>query len=96
MPGQQVRVRFTGSAAKRPMLPAAAILHRGELTAVYVVGGSGFVLKVVRLGQDFGADGIEVLAGVSSGDRVAIDPIKAGLSGARPAASGTPSGSAKR
>ena len=96
VPGQQVRVRFTGSAAKRPMLPASAILHRGELTAVYVVGGSGFVLKVVRLGQDFGADGIEVLAGVSAGDRVAIDPIKAGLAGARPAAASAASGSTKR
>ena len=96
VPGQQVRVRFTGSAAKRPMLPASAILHRGELTAVYVVGGSGFVLKVVRLGQDFGTDGIEVLAGVSTGDRVAIDPIKAGLAGARPSASAAPSGSAKQ
>ncbi len=88
VPGQQVRVRFTGDAAKRPMLPDSAILHRGELTAVYVVGGSGFVLKVVRLGQSFGAEGVEVLAGIAPGDRVAIDPIRAGLAGARPAASG--------
>ena len=96
VPGQQVRVRFTGGTAKRPMLPVSAILHRGELTAVYVVGGSGFVLKVVRLGQDFGADGVEVLAGVAPGDRIAIDPIKAGLAGARPAASVASPDSAKR
>ena len=32
--------------------------------------------------------GVEVLAGIAPGDRVAIDPIRAGLAGARPAASG--------
>lgn len=86
VPGQQVRVRFTGATAARPLLPASAILRRGELTAVYVASGNGFVLRVVRLGADFGKDGVEVLAGVSAGERVAVDPIRAGLAGARPAA----------
>jgi hypothetical protein len=53
------------------------------LTAVYVTSARGFVLKAVRLGADHGADGIEVVAGLRMGDRVALDPVKAGLAGAQ-------------
>lgn len=95
VPGQQVRVRFTGTAAKRPVIPASAVLRRGELTAVYVAGKQGFVLKIVRLGHDFGAEGIEVLAGLSPEDRIALDPIRAGLSGARPLANPASSDTSK-
>ena len=86
LPGQQVRVRFTGGQAERSMVPASAILRRGELTAVYVVSAKGFVLKAVRLGAAHGADGVEVLAGLTADDRVALDPVKAGMQGAQPAA----------
>ena len=85
LPGQQVRVRFTGGQTQRLVVPAAAILRRGELTAVYVVADPGFSLKTLRLGADHGADSVEVLAGLSAGDRVALDPIKAGLLGAQAA-----------
>lgn len=83
-PGQQVRVRFSGGLQQRLVVPAAAVLRRGELTAVYVATPSGFVLKAVRLGADHGAAGVEVLAGLGASDRVALEPVKAGLAGARP------------
>lgn len=82
LPGQQVRVRFVGGQAQRMVVPAAAVLRRGELTAVYVAGEKGFVLRAVRLGSDHGAEGIEIVAGLTAGDRVALDPVKAGLAGA--------------
>ncbi len=85
LPGQQVRVRFTGGQAERSVVPASAILRRGELTAVYVASAKGFLLKAVRLGADHGAEGVEVLAGLAAGDRVALDPVKAGLQGAQAA-----------
>jgi RND family efflux transporter MFP subunit len=86
-PGQQVHVRFAGGTQKRLVIPASAVLRRGELTAVYVAapGGTGFVLKAVRLGADHGAAGMEVLAGLGGAELVALDPVKAGLAGARPA-----------
>lgn len=84
VPGQQVRVRFVGGASDRMVLPASAVVRRGELTAVYVVAGQGFALRAVRLGPDHGAAGVEVLAGLTAGDSVALDPVRAGLSGARP------------
>ncbi|TXT40832.1 MAG: secretion protein HlyD [Comamonadaceae bacterium] len=85
LPGQQVRVRFAAGQAQRLVIPTAAVLRRGELTAVYVVSGKGFALKAIRLGAEHGAQGVEVLAGLTDTDRVALDPVRAGLSGAQPA-----------
>ncbi len=94
VPGRQVRVRFVGSAqtdSPRLLLPAAALLRRGELTGVYVVSSkgegqpAGFALRAVRTGAAHGAAGVEILAGLKAGDRVALDPVRAGLSGAVPA-----------
>lgn len=84
LPGQQVTVRFVGGQANRMVVPAAAVLRRGELTAVYVATERGFSLRAVRLGADHGSEGIEIVAGLAAGDRVALDPVKAGLSGAQP------------
>ncbi|MFZ4623559.1 MAG: efflux RND transporter periplasmic adaptor subunit [Rhodoferax sp.] len=86
LPGQQVRVRFAVGEKQRLMIPAAAVLRRGELTAVYVAMQKGFVLKAVRLGAGHGGLGFEVLAGLQATDLVALDPVRAGLSGAQPAA----------
>ena len=83
-PGQQVRVRFTGADAVRTLVPGTAVLRRGELTAVYVASSEGtFVLKAVRLGADHGDAGVEVLAGLRPDEQVAVDPVRAGLAGAR-------------
>jgi RND family efflux transporter MFP subunit len=86
-PGQQVHVRFSAGPQRRLVVPASAVLRRGELTAVYVVSpdGAAFVLKAVRLGADHGAAGVEVLAGLNPADSVALDPVRASLAGARPA-----------
>lgn len=83
LPGQQVRVRFAAGQSQRLLIPGSAVLRRGELTAVYVVTGQGFALKAIRLGTDHGAQGVEVLAGLSDSDRVALDPVRAGLAGAQ-------------
>ena len=89
LPGQQVRVRFAGAdkaaTATRLLVPAAAIVRRGELSAVYVAAGKGFALRAVRLGSDRGAEGVEVLAGLQGGEVVATDPLRAAQVDARPA-----------
>jgi RND family efflux transporter MFP subunit len=89
-PGSQVRVRFVqaqgaaSSVSAKLLLPSAAIVRRGELTAVYVATAGGFSLRAVRLGSAQGADGVEVLAGVVAGDVVALDPIRASMATAQP------------
>ena len=88
-PGRTVRVHFTGAALAPtgarsvPTVPAAALLRRGELTAVYVVRENGFVLRQVRAGASHGGS-TEVLAGLKTGERIAADAVRAGLAGARP------------
>ncbi len=87
IPGQPTRVRFVGAQVQRMVVPKAAVLQRGELTAVYVATPQGFALKAVRLGQDHGTSGVEVLAGLKASDAVAVDAVKAGLAGAKAAGS---------
>ena len=89
VPGQQVRVRFAGTpapagASQRLTLPAAAVLRRGELTAVYVASPRGFSLRAIRLGSAADSASVDVLAGLAAGERVALDPVRAGLTGALP------------
>ncbi|HYD77688.1 efflux RND transporter periplasmic adaptor subunit [Ramlibacter sp.] len=74
-PGQFARawVPVAGN-AKRLFVPARAVLRRAELVAVYVVGTDGKpLLRQVRLGGAE-AERVEVLSGLSAGERVALDP----------------------
>jgi RND family efflux transporter MFP subunit len=78
-PGMTVKVAFAIGPATRLLVPAGALVRRGELSAVYVVGADRSVgLRQLRLGHRFG-DEVEVLAGLAAGDRVARDPEAAAL-----------------
>lgn len=79
LPGQPVRVQFAGGASKvspRIAIPVQALVRRGELTAVYVQQGQGFALRAVRIGQAT-QQSVEIIAGLRTGDFVALDPVKA-------------------
>jgi RND family efflux transporter MFP subunit len=82
-PGMFVKVGFVVGDADRMLVPASAIVRRSELTAVYVVGagadsGAGVRLRQVRIGGRFG-ERVEVLSGLGIGERIAIDPVAAGV-----------------
>lgn len=80
-PGVFARAHFSVGKAMRLMVPRDAVIHRSELTAVYVVDDKGVPqLRQVRLGNVTDDRSIEVLAGVKPGERVAIEPIGAGMS----------------
>jgi RND family efflux transporter MFP subunit len=75
-PGMFARAWLPGAAGTdaRLFVPASAVVHRAELAGVYVMGADGQPqLRQVRLGRAEG-ERIEVLAGVSAGERVALDP----------------------
>jgi RND family efflux transporter MFP subunit len=58
----------------RLFVPQRCIVRRAELTALYVVDAQGRAqLRQVRLGETSGEQ-VEVLAGVSAQERVALDP----------------------
>ena len=80
-PGMFVRAHFVVGKARKMLIPASAVVRRSEVVAVYVVGDQGQVtLRQIRLGEAVGQNEIEVLAGLNAGERVALDPIKAGMS----------------
>ena len=96
VPGRSLKVRFVGasndSAVERLVVPSNAVLRRGELTAVYVVsepaeGRAQFVLRAVRVGPSTADGQVTVLTGLRAGERLALDPVRAGLAGAVPVAS---------
>jgi multidrug efflux pump subunit AcrA (membrane-fusion protein) len=79
-PGMFVRVRFTIGKASKLLIPSSAVVRRSEVVAVYVVDDQGVArLRQVRLGEPAGQDEVEVLAGLNPGEKVALDPIKAGM-----------------
>ncbi|WP_029524164.1 efflux RND transporter periplasmic adaptor subunit [Polaromonas glacialis] len=60
--------------SERLYVPASAVVRRSEMTGLYVVNPEGLaLLRQVRLGGTKG-DQVEVLSGVSPGDKVALDP----------------------
>ena len=79
--GMFARVAFTpktGETTRDALLvPASAIVHRGQLTGVFVVEDSRARLRWVRTGAASG-DEIEVLSGLDPGDRFAVE-VPAGL-----------------
>ncbi|HEX5362834.1 MAG TPA: efflux RND transporter periplasmic adaptor subunit [Gallionella sp.] len=83
-PGMFVRTHFVVGKVKKLLVPAGAVLRRSEVVAVYVVDDKGDAkLRQVRVG-DMAADGfIEVLAGLNDGEKVALEPVKAGMLGAK-------------
>jgi RND family efflux transporter MFP subunit len=79
-PGTLVKVAFVSGEEERLLLPAGAVVRRGELTAAYVVEAGGRIsLRYLRLGSPAADGRVPVLAGLSSGDKVATDPIAAGI-----------------
>lgn len=75
-PGMTVKVAFASGEAKRLRLPASALVQRGELTGVYVLGEHGVALRQLRLGRRH-ADRVDVVAGLDDGERIATDPAAA-------------------
>lgn len=80
-PGLFARVwlsdRAASAASQQLLLPRSAVLRRAELQAVYVLNEQGQpLLRQVRLGEAQG-ELVEVLSGLSAGERVATDPAAA-------------------
>jgi RND family efflux transporter MFP subunit len=87
LPGQFARAYFTTGAARALAVPVSALLKRGEVTAVYVIDRGGRPqLRQVRVGESVGDRQVEILAGLSPGERVAANPVQAGMAPALAAA----------
>jgi RND family efflux transporter MFP subunit len=80
VPGVYARAHFVVGKAPRLLVPRAAVLRRSEVTAVYVLDADHRArLRQVRLGSAGDEASVEVLAGLKPGERVALEPVKAGI-----------------
>ncbi len=76
-PGMFVKVGFVIGEAERLLVPARALVERSEVTAVYVLDANGRVsMRQVRVGDRFG-ERLEILSGLSRGERILLDPLAA-------------------
>jgi RND family efflux transporter MFP subunit len=79
VPGMAARVHFIVGTAQKLTVPPAAILRRGEISAVYVVDAGLPRLRQVRLGEAVADGEIEVLSGLAVGEMISLDPVKTGI-----------------
>lgn len=88
-PGVFARAHFATGKSTRLMVPRQAVLRRSEVTAVYVIDDKGAAqLRQVRLGTAGDERAVEVLAGLKAGERVALEPVAAGMASASHSARG--------
>jgi RND family efflux transporter MFP subunit len=79
-PGMFARAHFAVGRAQKLLVPAQAVMRRSELTAVYVVDAKDKVqLRQIRVGEPAGENQLEVLSGLMPGEKVALDPVQAGI-----------------
>jgi RND family efflux transporter MFP subunit len=78
-PGMFVKAAFVVGERSLLVTPRSSVVHRSEVTAVYVVDAQGRIsFRAVRVGKSQ-ADEVEILAGLTVGEQVAQDPVAAGV-----------------
>ena len=79
-PGMFVKVGFVLDEIQQLIVPASAISRRSEVSAVYVADEQKRLhYRQVRVGRRYGENEVVILAGLKTGEHVALDPIKAAV-----------------
>jgi len=78
-PGHFVKVQFPVGDQTVIKVPAAAVVLRSELQAVYVVADNKVSLRQIRTGNHDSEGMLEILAGLNAGETISLDPISAGI-----------------
>jgi RND family efflux transporter MFP subunit len=77
------RARFPSGQKQAITIPQRAITERGQLVSVFVVDLSGTArLRLIKTGKAYG-DRVEVLTGLSDGERIVVDRVEAISDGSR-------------
>lgn len=79
-PGMFARAHFVIGRTQKLAIPASAVVRRSEVTAVYVVTPDKQIrLRQIRVGETATGRSVEVLAGLTPGEVIALDPLAAGI-----------------
>ena len=76
-PGMHTKVEFLVGKRSSLVIPEAAIAHRSEVSGVYVKQKEAIRFRYIQLGNKHQDQQREVLSGLSVGDVVLLDPVKA-------------------
>ena len=78
-PGMLVKVAFIIDNTQRLMIPRGALVYRSEVAGVYVIDDNQqLAFRQVRPGHEFD-DKIEILSGLEDGEKIALQPVLAGI-----------------
>jgi len=78
-PGMFVKLELDVGTNKRLLVPQKALVQRGEITGVYVSNKNILSFRYVKSGRVHNDGRIEIHAGIEEGERVALNPIAAGI-----------------
>ena len=67
------RASFPAGERQALIVPESALIHRGQLTGVYVVQNNLALLRLIKTGKRY-EKGIEVLSGLNTGARIVTQP----------------------
>lgn len=81
--GQFAKINIPVSKKDAITVPKYAVVQKGELTGVYVVDADNIIsYRIVRIGKSYG-DRVEVLSGLSDGDKIIISNLDKVTDGAK-------------
>jgi len=76
VPGTAAKILLPTGTSEKLVMPADAVIRRGELTAANLIGADGKPqLRQIRVGDLVDSGQIEVLAGLAAGERVQLNPL---------------------
>jgi RND family efflux transporter MFP subunit len=79
-PGMFVKSAFVVGTQKELLVPQQAVVYRGEVTGTYVVSPEGKIsLRHIRASERIHNGMVPILSGLEEGEKVALDPIAAGV-----------------
>lgn len=73
--GMLGRVHFASGSRSTIIVPSSALLKRGQLDVVFIDNLGSAELRLVRTGRQE-RDGIEVLSGLTAGERIVLNPTE--------------------
>lgn len=74
VPGMYASIHFSEGYEEAVVVPQSAILERGEISLVYVDENHRAEMRIVTTGRSF-RDTIEILSGLSPGERIVVDKV---------------------